>query len=263
MTNLFYSWKENLTLLLPRNLKPFALVTLKSIIEGGKVYLKYFWWIPVIMLGRTLASDYLFNDQTDAYHGLQYYVVFFIRYYVLTLFITHCSTIAIWLTIRPSIDRKNCAHFRSMIVKYFLTLSAFTLLYIFVWINLLRFHRNFALPAPFAIFIDIFSIWYLLAVFFITDTPSTFRNFFKNSWHALVMLLYNLPIISIAWCFHIGIAIIFSYLNITSFDLDLPFYAVSTCNSLNKVAQQIIWTCTLANIYIKRVYEQCDLYFKP
>jgi hypothetical protein len=254
MTNLLYSWKENLTLLLPRNLKPFALVTLKSIVEGTKLYLKYFWWIPVIMLGRGLAADYLFNDPIDTYNGIQYYLAFLTRYYISILFIPHCSTIAIWLTIRPSIDRKNCAYFRSMIAKYFFTLSVFILLHIFVWIKLLKFHRNAALPAPFLVFVDLFDIWYLLAVFFITDTPNTLKNFFKNSWRALVMLLYNLPIFSIALCFEFVILFILGHFNLFPHSYFFILY---------KVVEQIIWTCIIANIYIKRVYEQCNLYFKP
>src|SRR3989304_215348 len=55
MNGKLYSWKDGLTLLLPRNLKLFALVTLKSIIECYKIYFKYFWWVPVIALAHAFA----------------------------------------------------------------------------------------------------------------------------------------------------------------------------------------------------------------
>jgi hypothetical protein len=255
MTNLLYSWKEGLSLLAPRNLKPFALVTLKSIIEGTKLYLKYFWWIPVIYLGRELVvRHFLNNSPIDTYSSIKYCARLIQSDYV-RLFLYGINAIALWLVIRPSIDRKNCAYFRSIISRCFL---AFIILLLINTLGKIEFS-------------SLLGIWYMLTVFFVTDTPDPLKNILKSCWRALLMLFYNLPILSILLLIYFLAFGLFHYLLSAILECFVPYNSLLMLKTVapirvvisEMIVGQTILTCTVANIYIKRVYEQCDLYFKP
>jgi hypothetical protein len=278
MTNLLYSWKENLTLLLPRNLKPFALVTLKSIIECYKLYFKYFWWIPVTAFAIGLSGQFFITlgltprTMTSDWFAPILVVSVMILYFI--------NSISIWLATRPSIDPKNCAYFRKMFITYVPSILLVTALFL-CGIILIRFsiieivERFFSIPdvrwksdmvVNTALFCKGFLdflvwTWSWMAIFFITDSPATIPMFFKNCTRAVRMVIYNLPLFYVVHlikafcliCYHGPIPYWFIY------DTTLLHFGAYL---LSFILQPIL-ICTLANIYIKRVYEQCDLYFKP
>jgi hypothetical protein len=291
MTNLLYSWKENLTLLLPRNLKPFALVTLKSIVECYKLYFKYFWWIPAITLAIGYSSFFFLLSGLAPRIAASNLLNFLFSSIIIISVLSLCfiNPVSIWLATRSSIDPKNCTYFRKMFITYLPLIILINIMCLCGYI-LIRFpiiyivERFFSIPGvPWksdmvvntAMFVQGFLnflvwTWSWIAIFFITDSPATISMFFKNCTRAIRMVIYNLPLFYVVHlikafcliCYHGPMPYWFgnaslSYIGYTSLFLLQPAFA---CISL--ILQPIL-ICTLANIYIKRVYEQCDLYFKP
>src|SRR5579862_1571646 len=116
---LFQSWADSLTLLKPKNLQLFVMVTIKSILEAYKLYFKYFWWLlltlPIFLF---FAPDFVtaHNNSQDLTH----YLILLGMTVILQglLFLAAC-----FLT-RPSILQKDCSYlrteFKKIIIYWFL-----------------------------------------------------------------------------------------------------------------------------------------------
>ncbi len=59
---LLQSWQDSLKLFYPKNLKLFALVTLKSIIDVYKLLLRYWWWL---LIPIAIGAWYLLQIRID------------------------------------------------------------------------------------------------------------------------------------------------------------------------------------------------------
>ena len=169
------SWNEPLSVLSPQSLKFFAQATLKSVIQCYKLYFKYFWWIPMILLGRQLALQYCFSASAETYNGLQYYAALFIQSDYPRAFLFSINAIALWLIIRPSVELKSCAYFKAIMIRCF---AAFGILILISTSLTLAFY-------------SLLGITWLFAVFCTTDTPISVGNFFRNLSRALAMLFGN------------------------------------------------------------------------
>ena len=119
---LFQSWADSLTLLKPKHLQLFVMVTIKSVVEAYKLYFKYFWWLlltlPIFLfITPDVAAAWKYNDiQSLAQYATLLGVA--ASLYGL-LFLAAC------FATRPSILQKDCAYFRSQFKKI--------LLYWFAW----------------------------------------------------------------------------------------------------------------------------------
>jgi len=91
MNQLFQSWKDSLMLLSPSQGKIFGLVVLKMVKDTTKVMVTYFWWLVLL-----LAIGPFIGFQQDS----SYYVI------LKVIFI-----MALFFSVRPSIDRKNNVYF--------------------------------------------------------------------------------------------------------------------------------------------------------
>ncbi len=229
---LLQAWGDSLSLLKPKNLKLFLLVTLKSIIEAYKLLFKYWWWLYVIIIGSLLVP-YFIDVSLLTYIRLE---KIFCWVYQVLLFATLVTT-------RPSAEQKNCNYFRRYI-PYFLIVVPFLLVFpSHVWPSALSsiyiFFNLFYLDSPKRILIGKFI------------SKLNGSDILMSFIRTLKMIIYNYPLLL---C--VGIT------------LYAPLYIF--CNSIYaplllnviKIVLLPVPVCLYTNIYIKKLHDQFDLYFK-
>jgi hypothetical protein len=232
---LVQSWIDSLTLFKPKNLQLFAMVTLKSIVEAYKLYFRYFWWVIVLMgicFINPDLSNRIFMEKTDAILSVTR-----ITYWLFELlFLAAC------FSTRPSVGQKNCAYFCAQFQKIIL-----------YWL-----------------FIPIFS-WssasyygYIFTVLFFADSVGGPKNFFLSIWNAIKMVVFNLPLVVpigavVYVCGWVGNQLI-TYMLI-SYDITLSLKIPLAINLIGALLLPI-GVCIFANIYIKKLHDQFDLYVR-
>src|SRR5690242_14168325 len=161
---LVQSWVDSLTLLKPKNFQLFAMVTIKSIIEAYKLYIRYFWWM-VLLIVLCAVGPRFFNTQDYVFLNVQYKHLF----YFTSCWLYELLFLAACFATRPSILQKDCAYFR------------------------LQFQRIIL----FWLFIPLFS-WssatyygYIFAVLFFADSAGGPKNFLLSIWNAIKMIVFN------------------------------------------------------------------------
>jgi hypothetical protein len=234
---LVQSWKDSVQLLKPKNLKLFAMVTLKSIIEAYKIYLKYFWWMILLVVLCAIAP-YFIQLQDYAFSNIQYKHIFFYT----SCWLYELLFLAACFSTRPSILQKDSNYFVLQFKKIIL----------------------------FWIFMPLFS-WssatyygYIFTVLFFADSEGGPKNFLLSLWKALKMIFFNLPLILI-----VGVAIYVSGLIgiqclaqlLALYNIPVYPYLFLFVNLLGALLLPMS-ICTYTNIYIKRLHDQFDLYFK-
>ena len=217
---LLQSWVDSLTLLKPKNLQLFVMVTIKSILEAYKLYFKYFWWLLLAM------PLFLFITPNSSIQYIALLSIVYVLYGLLFLGICFIT--------RPSILQKDCSYLRTQFQKI--------ILYWFFWMLLF-------LPL---FFISSYSSWYIFFVLFFADSEGGFKKFIFSMWNAWKIILYNFPLIFVVnVCFGIPV-LIFNYL----------FFVTPLMHTVIGAFLMPIGVCIYANIYIKRLHDQFDLYFK-
>ncbi len=239
---LVQAWIDSLQLLEPKNLQPFAMATLKSTIQAYKLMFKYFWWLIALQLICFIPS-FLGIGSFFIAMGL-YQLLFFM----------------VCIIARPSIVKKDFAYFWSQ-------------LYCFIYFILLLL-VNSSVESVFASiggkFLP-FSAWTVFTILFFLDSEKNVRNFFLSAWHALKMIIFNFPLIL---CLHIVLwlftAVIFSLVNLitigtVAFGMSVnisieSFFYVGLVYVIIMVLLLPISVCPYANIYIKKLHDQFELY---
>ena len=238
---LVQAWIDSIQLLKPKNLQPFAMATLKSIIETYKLMFKYFWWLIALQLICIFPS----------FVGIGSLFIAMILYQL--LFFIVC------VIAHPSVVEKDFAYFRSQFYSfiYFIPL-------------LLVNSAVESLFAPIGKFLP-FSAWTIFSILFFLDSEKNIKKLCLSAWHALKMIIFNFPFIL---CVHIAIllftGVIFSIVNLTvmgtmvfGMSISLPiesfFYAALVYGAM-VILFLPISVCTYANIYIKKLHDQFDLY---
>ena len=230
---LVQAWVDSVSLLKPKHLKLFALVTLKSIIDAYKVLANYWWWLFAIIIG-CFAVPYVLTDGVDVY--VQAERVSQWAYQVL-LFAALVAT-------RPSLFPKDCAYFRSNMPYFFI-------------------------QAVFLVFVS-YSFWpsaitpaYFFGVLFFLDSGKniffydnkiriTNNDILMSWWRAFLMAVYNYPLLVIVGvAFYLPVYVVYSYIS----------FAPLLHNVIGAFLLPIT-VCTYTNIYIKKLHDQFDLYFK-
>lgn len=242
MMTLVQSWIDSLNLLKPKNFQLFAMVTLKSIIEAYKLLIKYFWWIVPTFILFVVALFFTLTYLYPSYYGslkptpdltLAWFympVGFYVIYLLLFL--------AVCFITRPSIAKKDCSYLQAQYKKIIL--------------------YSFILAAFGA---SSLSAWSIFLVLFFLDSRGGPKNFLLSMWYALKMIIFNYPLLAIIgimlnlpiWL--INVVYIYKYNQM--FMLPVMIY--------NGIAILLlpIGICIYANIYIKKLHDQFDLYFKP
>lgn len=255
---LVQSWIDSLQLLKPKNLQLFALVTLKSIIEAYKLLFKYFWWLIVLQL---LCYKFgLFGS---------YFFVVMIAVIQNLLFFMICAIT------RPSIGKKDCAYFRSQLYPFAYFAAFWTLLIA------IGYFLGIVVPEG-AELLPVF-VWTVFSMLFFLDAEKSVKSFCVSLWYALKMILFNLPIVlcmyfaiyifnaSVVWL--VGLLMDAIYQGLLMLGMkwiwmkDIVRWIVH--HSVLLILQYAlvpllllpIGICTYANIYIKKLHDQFDLYF--
>lgn len=239
---LVQSWIDSLQLLKPKNLQLFALVTLKSIVEAYKLLFKYFWWLFVLLVG--CYAVFLWPSTVEQQFYVGNYILLASRWLYQLLFFATC------LVTRPSIAKKDCAYFRS---------HMFVFLYIAIYLAIIPMH----------LWPTAFSVWDIFLILFFLDSEHGPKNFFLSMWYALKMIIFNYPLLAI-----LGIGFyLFGSLPLYLMKQGIVFFvSEESMQAQALVMMRLIYNilaalllpigiCTYANLYIKKLHDQFDLYF--
>ncbi len=236
---LIQSWIDSLTLLKPKNLQLFIMVTLKSIMEAYKLFIKYFWWLIVLLIVLFfIAPDYIAALRARDIPNIAHYITLAgLAYVVYTL-----SFLSVCFATRPSIEKKNCHYFRGQYQRF--------IFYWFLWTILFTVLAVKNVPVTSLFIITSYSSWYIFMVLFFADSTGGLQNLFLSMWHAAKMILFNFPLLAIMGIvFHLPVFILNKYIFISP----LMHHIIGTL-------LLPIGVCTYANIYIKKLHDQFDLY---
>jgi len=230
---LLQSWADSLTLLKPKNFQLFLMVTVKSIIEAYKIYVRYFWWALLLVTVGGLASCFLSFAQIFPYRHISFYSSSFLCE---ILFLAAC------LSTRPSVLLKDGDYFIFQLKKIIL-----------FWIFLPLFSWSSATYYG-----------YIFAVLFFADSEGGCKNFLLSLWNALKMVFFNVPLMVILGGFMYALGWFGGYyLHQLCLAYNIPIYPQYYL-LFNAVGALLlpIGVCFYTNIYIKRLHDQFDLYFR-
>lgn len=161
---LLKSWQESFTLLIPKNMKLFLLVSLKSAAELYKALLYQYWYILLFFI-ITEVGFYALNEPA---HLFQFIIFFLI------------------LLSRPSVQYKNGQYLINNVRSHVWGLLGIgTLLgvcYVFV---------------PYTLFICL-ALMSVFAAFFYADSYGSLQDWQISIWRACNMFIFNLPVCLVA-----------------------------------------------------------------
>jgi hypothetical protein len=242
---LLQSWADSLTLLKPKNLQLFVMVTIKSILEAYKLYFKYFWWLllamPIFLFITPDVAAAWKNNDTSSLARYATLLGIAASLYGL-LFLAAC------FATRPSILQKDCAYFRDQFKKI--------ILYWFVWgllrVLLMKYALSFGKTAFYLGNTSLRAPELIFFVLFFADSDGGLKNIFASFWNTLKMVVYNFPLIFlINFVFGVSLFLLSYFLNISSLmQIIIGAFLMP------------IGVCIYTNIYIKRLHDQFDLYNK-
>lgn len=270
--NLFVAWRDSLTILQPKNFKLFFLVTLKSMVDTFKVWIKYFWWLILIQW----ASPGLW---------FRFFGSSFLFFYAMWLnFFNLLFLVSILLAARPSVAIKNCAYFRSYIWRIIYILPVSIPMHIgadYLMHTMFRPYVSEATTLTLGLIattlligilnwsVKVYIINYAL---FVLDTDGSIMQTLKSLLYAAKMIAYNYPFYIIVYFID---AVIRSadhllWYNIATMGGAENMYAISS-----PIGFQALWYvrmfiyglftlfmyCLLVNFYIKKLHDQFTLYF--
>lgn len=269
---LVQSWIDSLTLLKPKNAQLFIMVTIKSIIEAYKLLLAYWWWlIGLIVVCYLLPIIFPMQMWVGA---VLFSVVPFVLHQMLFL--------AICFVTRPSIMKKDWSYFGiqyKKIIIYWLGLPILMVLLsaplgaiLTTFVLFLNSISTYWLILPISLYwllLPTYLVWGVFLVLFFADSSGGPKNFLFSVWNALKMIIFSLPLLLV-----VGILFQFS----VSFTSELMVRVIARVVSDESVLAQVLWilflirnilaalllpigVCTYANIYIKKLHDQFDLYF--
>lgn len=230
---LVQAWVDSISLLKPKHLKLFVLVTLKSIIDAYTVLAKYWWWLFAIIIA-CFVVPYVWADSINVF--LQAERISHWAYQIL-LFAALVAT-------RPSLFPKDCAYFRSNMI-YFLVQAVFLVFLSY------SFWPSAVTPAYF------FGVLFFLdsgknILFYDNKMYMTNNDLLMSWWRAFLMVVYNYPLlVTVGLVFYLPVYVVYSYV----------LFAPLLHNIIGAFLLPIT-VCTYTNIYIKKLHDQFDLYFK-
>lgn len=264
----FRSWRDSLSLFLPKNAKLFFLVTLKTIIESYKIILRDLWWLFALSFGLELIYSRYFPQN-----------IIFCLAALLSWFIT---IFIMYLIIRPSMKRKEWEYYNDY-WRYFFCFICFSVLAYIIPYGLLYFGSKIAiwtqkvhmlfylilvpfllipLLLSFLVHPALLSIYAspLLAfvILFFLDTPGMVKDAFKSMARGFKMILYNYP-----FCFLIFL--LFFAGSLLSQWIVLHFFGPCSvaAHLISPISNLLlpIPLSILTNFYTKRTHEQYGLYY--
>jgi hypothetical protein len=249
------AWIDSLMLLRTKNFLPFTMATLKSIQEAYKLVFKYFWWLVLVCF---IISSYriLIVNSRDMSSLVLYAQIRGIVYLLYTLLF-----MGVCFVTRPSIEKKDCAYLVNQYKKIILYWVTWAIIFV-VSSGTLLFMPSF--------YVTLCSVVYIFTILFFADSQGSFKDFLFSICNALKMIIFNIPLLFVIgsffycseWfffqCIKRGIIFFVSEENV----MTQTFIVVRIINNFLGVLLMPIGVCTYANIYIKKLHDQFDLYFK-
>lgn len=245
---LIQSWKDSLSLFVPKNFKLFALVGAKTIGQTYWLAFKYFWWVPVLyVLINSGVADF------DVY-GVSLLSV-------LGVILVFGWEIVVCLCARPSVAQKNYRYFASylfygpgiciglaIIATAFIAVAS-GFLFGLNWVGMQN--MSVIMGIKYLTLVVLMATTYFF-IFFVLDRTLGLKNWVKSLRNTFTFLWYNIP----------GVLVLTGALFCISYLIDgalsfLPF-AFKDASDFLKVP---IMASILCNFYIKRLHEQPQLYF--
>ncbi len=232
--NIGKSWKDAIDFLKPQNLKPFLLVTGKTIVDvyrsiNNPLTARGNWFvilILVILVGCTniIKKFHLFFLSTLMLNGIHYFLFF--------LFL---------VGMRPSVGIKDRAYFEYYLTHYWYLLVA-TLLFGILYIDVI----------PFAFII------YMLFLLFAFDSDGSPAQLVTALRNSLKMAFYNFPVFALFFLLYIVLEVMLHYL----VGFALGYFGGLTIAALLYILCVPLEVACLTNLYIKFLHSQSSLYFK-
>lgn len=264
--NLLPAWRDSLTILQPKNFKLFFLVTLKTMVDTFKVWIKYFWWlivlpllpITLLLLNQSTRVEIfgLFANIRNAMPSLVYYMMPSLMDIVL---------VTILLAARPSVALKNCAYFRSyfwralllMLVVRLPDMGSEMILGIYIQ-TFLASPFLFRVAAIIQMLCKVYAINYAL---FLLDSDGSIRSFFRSFMHTAKMVIFNLPFYLISVISFL--LLIFTNIMLAQWSAGDGIFskAVIVIHVLIFLVLDFFKYCFYTNFYIKKLHDQFTLYF--
>lgn len=248
---LFRSWKESLLLFVPKNMKLFLLVTLKSALETYSFLIYYFWWLLLLTIVFDLGCYY----PECMVSGTMLHIASLLAN-ILLLF-------TLFTLARPSIAVKNRAYWYEQLRKSYI---GFTCLYIILFgmrqlLGILLIYICIALCglplydmlSGFFMFVYGTAPMVVIPVFtfaelFFLDSTGSCKGFFLSIWRGFVMFIYNAPFCMISVIFlYLVWEVMFMLFGIYRIYLFFPFIP--------------FMLSYFKNMYVKRLHDQFNLYF--
>lgn len=232
------------------------MVTVKSIVEAYKLELKYLWWLPlacIILLGYLLLIIDLRDESSLALYA-QINGIVYLLYTILFMGICFIT--------RPSVAKKDCAYLRHQYKKI--------ILYWLIWVFFFTISSIFRVFMPF-FYVTMFSVGYIFTILFFADSSGGPKDFICSIWYALKMILFNAPLLLLigaffdfcgpflfSFCMKHGVVFFAS----DEIMMAQYYIVVGIIRNLLGILLLPIGICTYANIYIKKLHDQFDLYVK-
>lgn len=169
---LMQKWKNSLQLLHPKQLKPFLMVTGKTITSiyadlNKPLSSRGNWELAGVVLFLIILSNLIQNV-----FWLESLILNVVRHFLFFVFV---------LSIRPSVSRKDQAYYFEYLNRFKYVLIATLLLGI-----LPPFFPVFAIPFVF--------LWWIFFLLFLFDSSGSFKSVLRAKAQATKLFVYNLPI---------------------------------------------------------------------
>ena len=93
----------------------------------------------------------------------------------------------------------------------------------------------------------------IFSILFFLDSAQEPKNFLISLWYSIKMIIFNFPLLAVVGiCFNVPVLIYYS----------LPIWLAPIAREIFAALLLPIGVCLYANIYIKKLHDQFDLYFK-
>lgn len=252
---LLSAWKQSLLLFEPKNFKLFVLVTFKTMWEGVKILLSW-WWI-FVLLHYALLKFFPYSIVSEVKNKS-----LLIRY--LNHFIVIISILLFCLAVRPSIKKKNLYYLKDYLLPLIIIIIAYDLFYL-----IMSYMGKFAMLIG-----DIFFPAMLFFSFFLFDQKNIIKGTFYSFISAVKMVIYNLPLVLILSFIGALLRVLVKFLKSSLFTQikiimgnasvvdSWQFWAVVCFFILLNYFLRYFVVCIYNNIYIKNIHQHPELYIK-
>lgn len=276
--NLFVAWRDSLSIFQPKNLKLFMLVTLKAMVDTFKVWIKYFWWLPVLFIVKTYLQYSMmqaaYTGTLTGFLGTLWSLLASIPapIYIILPSLMYVARASLLLAARPSTAIKNCAYFRSYFFRALLVIALFQLMAIAGMVAGSYLIMRYPACASYSLLCGysigaigfLFSYYVINYALFYLDSDGSMGIFLRSSVYAAKMTLYNLPFYGILTILNtiVGMSITSVFLYVAKFfGGQSVMLFIAPILMLIFALLELFSVCFLTNFYVKKLHDQFTLYY--